>query len=235
MLALSRWTSFGWLLVLLAAGCGQRISVSVSSGPIDFQVSATELGLPADFDDGGRIAEVPCRGGSCPLASADLPVDLACDAMDRCDPQPVALEAPVGDVVDFDRLAASAGVSDLLAAVEGIEIDAMTWNVAENSLTFPVPPTEVYWGPEAATRIDPEQGVRLLGRLPAMAPGGTGAGDVQLDAAGQQALSDYLVNTDRRVRFFLGAEVDVDPGDPFPAGSLRGDVQVRVVFEGPGL
>ncbi len=235
MLGLSRRAVIGGFVLLWATGCGQRISVSVSSGPIDFQVSATELGLPADFDDGGRIAEVPCRAGRCPLASMDLPVDLACDGMDRCDPQPVALEAPVGDVVDFDRLAASAGVSDLLAAVEGIEIDQMSWNVTENSLTFPVPPSEIHWGPEAATRIDPAQGVRRLGRLPAVAPGSTDGGDVQFDAAGKQALSDYLVNTDRRVRFFLGAEVDVDPGDPFPAGSLRGDVQVRVVFEGPGL
>ncbi len=222
-------------LSLASTGCGRRITVSVSSGPIEFGFAASELGLPADWNEGGRVAEVPCTMEGCPLASSGLPFDLGCDARDRCDPEPIVVSAPVGDVVDFDRFAEEAQVPELIASIERIDIEEATWRLSRNTLNVGLPEVEVHWGPASAASVDPAQGVMRLGTIEPIAAGAVGEGSLRLDAVGEEALSEHLLSVDRSVRFFLRTTVDVDPGEPFPAGLLRGDVRMRVVFGGPGL
>ena len=70
--------------------------------------------------------------------------------------------------------------------------------------------------------------LRRRSALPAVAAGATPSGDVILDPAGAQELSDYLVGRGSRVRFFAQTVVDLDPGDPFPEGEIRTSVNVTV-------
>ncbi len=225
----------GFLSLVLGA-CGQRITVSVSSGPIDFQVAAGEFGLPADLDDGGRVAEVPCAMGGCPLAAAGgAPIELGCDEADRCDPGPLVVTVPVGDVVDFDRFASEAQVPELLASIERIDVEEAHWRVSTNTANVGLPEVEIYWGPASATEVDPAQGVRSFGFIGPIAAGMAQEGDVRFDRDGAEALSEHLLRVERTARFFLRTTVDIDPGDPFPAGRVEGDVNLRVVFGGPGL
>ena len=82
--------------------------------------------------------------------------------------------------------------------------------------------------PEAATAIDPALGVRRFGTVPRLPAGATPAGQVAIDPVGAGELSDYLVMGGSRIRFFAQTSADLDPGDPFPAGSVRVSVNVTI-------
>lgn len=211
-------------LLALGTSCDGTISVVFSTGPQDFQVDTSELDLPTAFrDDDGNIRSVPCGPmGMCPPSDT---VTLTCER-DVCDPAPKTVSAPVGTVIDVDMLLSE--TREVISSVDSYTFEQIRYEVSLNTLTFPVNDVEIFWGPEAATAIDPALGVRRLGTVPAVAAGATPSGDVILDPAGAQELSDYLVGRGSRVRFFAQTVVDLDPGDPFPEGEIRTSVNVTV-------
>jgi hypothetical protein len=210
--------------VLLAVGCDGTISVTFATGPQEFEVSTDGL-LPADLQDAsGNIDMVECGPmGMCPPTET---VTLTCEA-GFCDPAPKTLSAPVGGVIDVDDLLAE--TRDVgLRVVDSYDVEEVSYDVQLNTLTVPTSEIEVFWGPEAATSIDESLGVRLFGTVPAIPAGQTRSGQVIIDPAGEAALSEYLVEGGSRIRFFARTVVDLDPGDPFPVGSVRVAVNVRV-------
>ena len=211
-------------MLTLGTSCDGTISVVFATGPQEFQIDTSELDLPTAFrDDDGNIRSVPCGPmGMCPPTET---VTLTCEA-GACDPAPKTVSAPVGGVIDVDELLSE--TREVIASVDSYTFEEIRYEVPLNTLTFPVNEVEIFWGPEAATAIDPELGVRRLGVVPAIGAGETPSGQVQIDAAGAQELSDYLVDRGRRVRFFAQTVVDLDPGDPFPAGEIRTSVNVTV-------
>lgn len=212
------------LLLALATGCDGTISVTFATGPQEFEVSVDTLMLPVELQDGSQIASVPCGPmGMCPPSDV---VTLSCTA-DLCDPAPKTLTAPVGGVIDFGALLAEAPEVGL-RRVDTYEFVSVSYDVRVNTLTNPTSPIDVYWGPEAATAVDPALGVRHFGTVPSIAVGQTGLGQMTIDAAGVQELSDYLVGGGTRIRFFAQTTVDLDPGDPFPTGSIRVAVNATV-------
>ncbi len=213
-------------LVLLAAGCDGTISVVFSTGPQEFEVSTASLALPTELrdDSSGTIAMVMCGPmGMCPPASE---VTLDCNA-GFCDPAPRTISAPVGGVIDVDSLLADAGDVGL-NVVDSYSVERVAYDVSLNTLTVPTNEIAVFWGPEAATSIDPSLGVRRFGTIPAIGAGETARGDMSIDGAGVMALSDYLVAGNSRLRFFAQTMVDLDPGDPFPEGSVRMSVNLTI-------
>lgn len=213
-------------LFLLLAACDGTISVTFSTGPQEFEVSTLSLGLPTELRDDatGTIASVPCGPtGMCPPASE---VTLECVA-DICDPAPKTLSAPVGSVIDVDSLLAETREVGL-RAVDSYVFEEVTYDIQLNTLTMPINEIDVYWGPEAATSIDPALGVRRFGTVPPIAIGQSGTGQVVIDGVGAGELSDYLVSTGSRIRFFAQTTVDMDPGDPFPEGSVRVAVNATI-------
>ncbi len=218
------------LIALLAlAGCDGTISVTFVTGPQTFDVSTSSLALPAELDDGsGHIASVTCGPmGMCPPSDT---VTLTCQS-NVCDPAPITLSGPVGSVIDVGALLADTrevGIS----RIESYSIEQVDYEVTLNTLTFDVGPVDIYWGPEAATAIDPALGVHHFGTVPAVAAGTTPSAELAIDADGSDALSDYLVNTAPRVRFFAQTSVDLAPGDPYPQGSLEVSVNATMTAVG---
>ncbi len=214
---------FGW--GLLALGCDGTISVVFSTGPQEFEVSTASLALPTELRDAsGTIASVPCGPmGMCPPSDE---VTLDCNA-GVCDPAPRTVSAPVGGVIDTSALLAETGDVGL-NVVDSYSIEVVSYEISLNTLTVPINEIEVFWGPEAATSIDPSQGVRPFGRIPAIAAGATTSGNVIIDGAGTAALSDFLVAGGGRLRLFARTSVDLDPGDPYPEGSVRMSVNATI-------
>jgi hypothetical protein len=215
------------LLLLPLAACNNAIVVELQSGPQEFDLETSSLELPMELrdDSGGApvVTSVDCSmTGICPPAG----IAISCNESGLCDPDAVPVSVPVGDVVDFDALLSDAGT--LLRFVDAIELVSVAYQVSPNSLTLSLPEVQIYWGPETAVNVD-SAGVQLLGTIPTI-PAATAvdAGNMAIDPDGSAAMSDFIVNTSRRVRFFAQTSVDVEPGDPFPAGSAHMTVNMRV-------
>jgi hypothetical protein len=227
----------------LSAGCNDTVTVTFSAGctdcessPIEFEVSSSELDLPQEFrDDSGsepRVREVSCGpGGTCPSPS-DSRVSIQCE-QGLCDPERTTIEVPVGDVLDFEQV--NRELRELFTRVEEFEILEVRYRVAVNTLTVDLGETELFWGPPGATAIDPSMGVQRLGTVDPLQASEKRMGQVAIDADGEQALSDHLVNVESRVRFFARTSADIDPGDLWPEGSLRVRVAIRVRAKGSML
>ena len=209
------------------ASCGQTATATFSVGA-EVAISADELGLPTELMAmDGTVAALPCGPmGTCP-SSAEAQV--SCEA-DVCDPTPQEVSVPAGDVIDIDMIASD--VESLFAEIDSIEILEVDYQIDANTLTFPTEPIEVFWGPPDVDTIDEAMGVRLLGTVPVVAAGETGAGSVALDVAGSTALSAYFETVAHRFRVFARTQVDLEPGQRWPAGSLSVAVRMRVRVSG---
>jgi len=209
-------------LGLCALGCDGTTSISFVTSTQRFELSTMSVGLPTELRDDtstpATVRSVDCAAtGVCPPTEGSVGVALACEG-GVCDPAPKTVDAPVGDVVDFEAM--SMDLRDILSTIDSIEITSAEYQIELNTLTIDLMEIEVYWGPEGATAIDPASGVFMLGVMPPTAAGATGTGEMALDADGNAALSDYLVGTSRRVRFFARTRIDLAPGGPFPEGSI---------------
>lgn len=204
------------LPVLVAlAGCDGTISVTFFTGPQEVEISSAELSLPAALEQEGRVASVPC-GPSGMCAPPSGAIVITCEA-DVCDPAPTTFSPPFGQVIDVEALLAETREIGV-RRIESYTIEEVAYEVDLNTLGLDIGPVDIYWGPEAATAIDPALGVRRLGTVPPVANGTTPRGQIAIDPEGAQALSDYLVATGSRVRFFAQTVIDLAPGDPFPTG-----------------
>ena len=211
-------------IVFGLAACSDDVPLDLSVGPVGFDVDASRITLPATLQSSGTVARVPCSSAlPCPNLGAGAPT-LQCVAS-ACDPGPFAFDLGVMNAIDLS--AYSSVVATLSDNVRQITITQMSWQAAAMGLRVPVGPVEVYWGPESASGIASD-GVRRLGRIPTLAfsAAGTASGNVELDAAGNAALSTHFLHTSRRFRLFARATVDLAPGGPLPAG--RASIQVRM-------
>jgi hypothetical protein len=226
-----RFVSFGIAVsfLVLFAGCDGTVSVTFFTGPRELVVSSASFALPSELDDGsGRIGSVPCGPmGMCPPSDE---VTLTCEA-GICDPAPVTLSGTVGDVIDIQVLLAESREVGI-RSIESYTVEEVAYEVRLNTLSFDVGPVDIYWGPEAATSIDPALGVRRFGTVPVIEAGTTPRGTVELDVAGATALTDYLVDSGTRVRFFASSTVDLEPGDAMPQGDLTVGVNATITAVG---
>jgi hypothetical protein len=212
-----------FLLALFSAACDGTITVTFQTGPQEFSVETDDLALPDELRDGDLIATLDCAPtGLCPASDV---VTLSCEA-GVCDPAPRTVSAS-GGVIDVDALLAETREVGL-RVVDAYEVLEVRYDVQQSSLTVPTEPLEIFWGPGSAAGIDPELGVRPFGTVPAIGAGETPEGLVDLDDAGVLELSDYLVEREAQVRFFARTRVDLEPGDPFPEGSLRVSVNATL-------
>jgi hypothetical protein len=147
-----------------------------------------------------------------------------------CDPEPLTVSVPVGDVVDLDELAGD--LDDVVGDIDSIEILEVTYQIQRNTLTIPVEDVEIFWGPAGAVAVDSAMGVQRLGWVPAIAPGTTAEGEVTLDDAGSAAFTTYYEETAHRFRFFVRTGTDLMPGGAFPEGELDVAVSMRVRITG---
>lgn len=210
----------------LAACSNNAIVVELQTGPEELDIAASSLMLPTELRDDSNtpatVRSVDCSSTQICPSSTEVPV--ACNSAGVCDPAAIQIQVPIGDVVDFQEILSSAGT--LLRLVDAVEIVSVTYSVA-NSLTVDVPAVTILWGPESATATS--SGLTSIGTLPGFAASETSVmGMMDVDQAGSDALSDYIVHTAWRVRFFASTSVDLNPGDRFPDGMAAITVNIRV-------
>ncbi|MEM9070312.1 MAG: hypothetical protein AAGE52_17525 [Myxococcota bacterium] len=213
--------------LLLLSACDQTATVTFPIGAeVDF--SADELGLPMDLRaDDGTVRTLACGPmGMCPSTS-EAPV--TCEGS-VCNPAPQMVSTQVGDVIDVDELASD--VEALFGEIDSLEVLSVDYQVDRNTLTFPVEPIDIYWGPVSAVDIDEEMGVRLFGTVPALPAGTAGNGAVAIDAAGSAALTEFFETTSHQFRFFARTRVDLEPGEAWPEGTLSVAVRMSVRVSG---
>lgn len=209
--------------VLVSVGCADDVPVEVPVGPLTFAVDVASIAVPAPLRNQGSIASVPCSASvPCPMTA---PFTLRCVG-GVCDPDPVPIELGVMDPIDLG--AWSSALATVGTNVRQITVARAQWQAVAMGLRTPVGPIELYWGPESASGIAAD-GVRRLGTVPTLAFDATGnaGGDVDLDAAGNRALSEYFLRVSRRFRVFARTVVELTPGAPLPAG--RASIQLRFV------
>jgi len=217
------------------SACDTTATVNFRTGELLVEVSASSLELPDALRDPGppaTLRSIPCSAmRACPRLD---PLTLRC-SQNACDPEPVSVSLPLGYPINFDLLeTGSSGevLNDILPHVDRIEIRSVTYSISEDSLNVELGELELYWGPEGAADIDPAEGVVRMATLDSEAARDAGTGAVPLDAAGNAALSAYLLGTARTVRFFVRTPVDIEPLGPFPAGNLSFSVRMAVTAEG---
>lgn len=214
----------GGCVALLLFGCDNTARVNFQSGELTFAVSSADIGLPPELQAmDGRIATIPCGGATqCPPSTL---TPLSCDGS-GCDPEPIELVAPVGEPIDVDAL--RSGLPTAVSRVEAIDIREITYAINLNTFTLPMNDVQVLWAPEGAAT-----GMTLLGTIPSIEAEAVETGLVLLDGDGELELSDYLLGTSPRVRFFIRTTIDLNPGDPFPEGELQVGVTVALTASGP--
>lgn len=206
-------------------GCDGTVDVTVQTPPdaLRFEVSDQDILLPDELRGGLEIASLPCGDTQlCPPMFGEL--SFACvDAV--CDPEPMQIVLPVGDVIDFEQL--SSELRDIVGNIEAIEVDFVRYNVTQFDLNVPLEPVELAWGPADATGFTP--GTFPFGRMERWMLGNN---DVDLNAQGVAALSDFLVHTSRQIRIFARTSVDLDPGQMLPQGAVVTDLQLSITVTG---
>jgi len=219
-----------FLLVVALTSCSDLGTVSYETQELEFSVMASSLDVPDALRMDGRIAEVPCRpGGMCPSTET---LTVTCERS-LCDPAPRTVTAPVGDVIDFDELTGDLSVA--FRAVDAIVLKKLSYTVQLNTLSVDLEEVEIFWGPEGAVDVDPALGVERLATIPPQRARTTSSGEADVDPAGSQALSDYLVDSSRRIRLFVRTRVDLVPGGALPEGEMSVIAQMTVDVSGPQL
>lgn len=217
-------------LSLIITSCATPVSVDVNAGPFNVAISSSSLSLPSELRDNSTtpasIYSIPC-GGSLPACPSASGVTITCNGSSVCDPDPINVSIPAGDVIDLDML--SGGLSNSVPSIDAIEVRSATVVVNSNTLTIPLSAMDLYWGTETDTEANLD---RHFGTIPALAAGSTSIGDVALDPAGVSDLSDYLVSTSHRIRIFVRTSVDLNPGGPFPEGDLSMMATFKVTARG---
>lgn len=211
------------LFTLALLACNGTGSATFPLGA-ELELSAEALALPEALRDGASVASLPCGPmGMCPT-SAESPVSCVADV---CEPAPQTVVVDLG-VVDVDESARA--FSSIFRSFESLEIEEMVARAERNTLNLDTEEIEVFWAPPGAVGLD--EGAHRLAIFPAVAAGTAGDLEVTLDEAGSEALSAHFANVSRRFKLFARSTVDVDAGDPWPAGSLRLAVVITVTVAG---
>lgn len=220
------WTVGAVLACVAVSGCDGTIKIKIKTPPdaLHLEINEADLALPPELADGAEVASIPCGDpGECPPAIGDQ--ELSCvDSV--CDPDPLLLVLPVGDVIDFEQL--NTELRQVAGNITAIHIDFVRYTVSRSDLNVSLAPVELAWGPAQATDFS-SPGVTSLGRITQWT---AGANDVDLDDSGVDALSDFLVHTSRQVRMFGRTELDLDPGQPLPQGAVAADLQIAITVTG---
>jgi hypothetical protein len=222
-----------WLLcgLALASGCGV---ISNDTQPIDvslqdksFTVDASAWGVD-DAAVASYLAQSCASAPSlCRTAAAQACDDTTCSGVcgddHVCDlALAISLWRPVDLVTEVPAVNTVSSTQML-----DVTIDAVTYEVLDNSLNVDTPALTVYIGPSSATAPG-DPGATAIGTISAVAAGGITDGPTMLDfdASGRQALSDALAAYDTPFNLIVGASLTVTADDPVPTGKLDAVVHV---------
>jgi hypothetical protein len=212
------------------ASCAVPGSVTLTAGPLGVAIDAASLGLPAalrqDGAGGPTLRAIPCGDGvpACPEGGTEVTFECAAGL---CDPAPITLVVPAGDVIDLRALPGD--LSRVLSRIERVTLLRIAVTIHANTIDVPIGEVEVFWAPEGSSDVLAERRVAVLPPLPA---GALTAGEPTIDPVGNETLSAHLVGVSTRFRLLARTRLDLAPGGPFPTGELALEVVVTAKAEG---
>ena len=107
-----------------------------------------------------------------------------------------------------------------------VTIDAINFEVSENTLNVETPEMVVYAAP--ATVMAPDDRAKRIGTVPSLPPGTTRSlTAITFDPMGRENLASFMSDFRTPFNIIVGSELLVESGDMIPAGALT----VRVVVE----
>lgn len=233
MRRLHNWHFFALVASLFTTSCSSlepSVTFQSNTGDVSLNVSSISSGfagsLPTTSGPNGLELQSiccnssSCQGSSCPsdVTAGGYTIQFQCQAS-LCDPVPFYVDGTAASV-DFSALS-----STYVKVLSHVELKAADYQITQNSLNFAMEPIEIYWGSAGATAWN-SSGTHLLGTVPMISAMQTGEGSIQLDSAGNAALTSYLAGTSKQVKLFYRTRLDLAPGEPIPAGS----VSVRMIF-----
>lgn len=171
----------------------------------------------ADFDFDLPIdAGVLCPGVDCSSAAVPAPVDREL--------------TPIEVNVDLDIVEQTMKpeLADYAGKFKRIQITKITYAATNNSLTFDMPPLELFLGPVGAEKPD-DQGVISMATMPVVTKGQNGTFDATINEANRDQLSTLIQSL--QVAAIAQATPVVKKGEMFPpSGKLDLKVTIYVTF-----
>lgn len=216
---------------LALAGCGLLVDSNITDFNLDlpkktFTIDAANWGLQgADAltsqtctvapDPCAAAAAATCTDGTC-IAQCN-PSSLTCDLTLF-----VGLHTPINLLSEKPELASIDG-----QPLVDVTIDAITYEVTENTMNVGTPEMKVYAAPITVTRPgDPLS--REIGTVPAIAAGMTmGETAVVLSPTGKATLAEFMGAYETPFNIIVGSNLLVQQGDPVPTGRLVVTVAVK--------
>lgn len=231
---------------LLSGACGLLVGSDSISYPMDLDPQEFKHDFGADFrNQMGTFPAVDCAGNAAacnaiPAQSLPSGATASCDTgTGKCIAKyDVRLPVPVNlaQQTSLPPAVASSGV------VNSVQVSAVRYWTAANSLKFDLPAIELYVGGQTAMK-ETDAGVTRLGTLPsiqrdpfktACAAGTPGtkatACDMPLTDDGKRVLGTLARDFKTPFNVLLVAHLVLRGGDPFPSGELDLFVQPQIAF-----
>lgn len=210
MLQRTRWAIacavFG---TTIASGCG-LFSDDPGDDPFDV---AIKQDVPVEFNIDENMLCPPTEmcGDDVPTAPSPGPVDLP--------------EVSIPVEIDVIEATMNQELADASGRLKKVEIEAIDYVIAPNTLNIPSPPLELYIAPETTTNKD-AQGAAFIGTLPSADPMSEKSGTIEVSEEDQAKASDLF----KALKFnVIGyGDKDIEEGEQFPP---QGRTDYKLTFK----
>jgi hypothetical protein len=215
--------------LLIPAGCellSDALSFTIYSDWETVTMDSAQLGLTFT----GTVPPVPCSASAdvCSAAASlqctgtGYTCTLQCGGSGNCE-----------IVASFDTSTSiniSEEVTNETAAsnLDKVTVQAVQYQVSENSFNFATPGMDIYVGPNTAAAIG-DSGVTLLASIPAIAAGARPDATMNTTSSGQAKLEELAKNYKTPFKIFARATATYASGDPVPTGRMT--ISIRAGFK----
>ncbi len=224
------WALGSALVTPFLGGCGL-----VSSDITDFDLFIKDKQFTVDTEQ-WELSDVPAytmidcsqSAGICAAAAEQACAEGQC--FGRCDVATDTCELQVvvalWQMVDVKTENSELNTIDDQPVID-VTIDAIDYEVNENTLTIDTPEFTVYVAPSTIMSPgDPE--AEAIGTIPGISSRTMiGLTSIELTDDGKATLKTYMDDFMTPFNIIVGAELIVGMGDPVPSGSMTANVQVR--------
>jgi hypothetical protein len=208
-------------------------------GLIDSDIADVDLALPEktfqidtaqwNLDRADEVVAIACTPGEVPDRCAAAAVQLceqgecegACGSAGTCE-----LTLHVVKVRAVDLVSEKPDLAEIQDSVLDVTIDAIRYQVTENSLDVATPPFTLHVGPQ--TGMAPgDAGVVAIGTIPTVqASTMVARTKVELTSAGKDELTERMGDFRTPFNLLVAGDIVLRAGDPVPSGKLVAQVSV---------
>ena len=216
------------LFLVLAGALG-------ACGLIDPDITELDLTLPEktfsidtaqwNLESAGEVIGMACTPTPDPCAIAAAQLCEKDECAGKCgDDGQCELILRVAKVRAVDLQTEKPDLAEIQDSVLDVTIDAIRYEVSDNTLNIATPPFTLYVAPQ--TVMTP-QGADPVGTVAPVAAATTvGRTDVELTRAGRTAVERRMGDFRTPFNIIVGTEIIVRAGEPVPAGKLTAKVTV---------